>query len=97
MIGYDDVSSDDMLEKREKELVKSGEIEYSDYDRNIEWEGKFDIAIKKSWTDGEFKFVAIDDDGNIIKGVPKSMLPSKKSVQLKFDDEKETLYERTQD
>ncbi len=84
---YDD--DDIALEKREKELIKSGDIEYSDYDRNIEWEGKFDIAIKKSWTDGEFKFVAIDDDGNIIKGVPKSMLPSKKSVQLKFDDEKD--------
>ena len=84
---YED--DDEALSKREKELMKSGDIEYSDYDKNIEWEGQFSIAIKKAWTDGEWKFIAVDDDGNVIKGVPKSMLPSKKTVQMKFDDEKD--------
>lgn len=83
---YDD--DDVELSKREKALIKSGEIEYSDYDKNIEWEGQFDVAIKKSWTDGDWKFVAIDDDGDIIN-IPKSMLPSKKTVSMKFDDEKD--------
>ena len=69
--------------------MKSGDIVYSDYDKHIEWEGKFDVAIKKAWTDGSWKFVAVDDDMNIISGVPKSMLPSKKAVQMKFDDEKD--------
>lgn len=86
-LEYDD--DDDLLVKREKELMKSGDIDYSDYDLNIEWEGNFDVAIKKSFQTGDWKFMAIDDDGNIIKGVPKSMLPSKKSVQMKFDDEKD--------
>ena len=86
LIYDDDV---DLLTKREKELIKSGDIEYSDYDKNIEWEGQFDTAIMKSWTDGQWKFIAVDNDGNIIKGVPKSMLPSKKTVQMKFDDEKD--------
>lgn len=84
---YDD--DDELLMKREKELMKSGDIEYSDYDSNIEWEGQFDVAIKKSFQTGDWKFIAINDDGNIIKGVPKSMLPSKKTVQIKFDDEKD--------
>lgn len=83
---YDD--DDDELSKREKALIKSGDIEYSDYDKNIEWEGQFDVAIKKSWTDGDWKFVAVDDDENIIN-IPKSMLPSKKTVSMKFDDEKD--------
>lgn len=84
---YDD--DDELLSKKEKELLKSGDIEYSDYDANIEWEGQFDVAIKKSFQTGDWKFMAIDDDGNVIRGVPKSMLPSKKSVQMKFDDEKD--------
>ena len=84
---YDD--DDEALSKREKELLKSGDIEYSDYDKHIEWEGQFDVAIKKAWTDGDWKFIAVDDDGNILKDVPKSMLPSKKTVQMKFDDEKD--------
>ena len=88
---YDD--DDDLLLKREKDLIKSGDIEYSDYDKNIEWEGQFDVAVKKSFQTGEWKFMAIDDDGNVIKGVPKSMLPSKKTVQMKFDDEKDVAYD----
>ena len=88
---YDD--DDDLLLKREKDLMKSGDIEYSDYDSNIEWEGQFDVAVKKSFQTGDWKFIAIDDDGNVIKGVPKSMLPSKKAVQMKFDDEKDVAYD----
>ena len=90
-LAYDD--DDDLLIKREKDLLKSGDIEYSDYDKNIEWEGQFDVAVKKSFQTGEWKFMAIDDDGNVIRDVPKSMLPSKKTVQMKFDDEKDVAYD----
>ena len=76
------------LPKREKELLKSGDLKYSDYDKNIEYEGKFDVAIKKAFTTGEWKFIAVDRDGSILD-IPKSMLPSKKVAQMKFDDEKD--------
>ena len=75
--------------KREKALLESGDIEYSKYDANIEYEGSFDVAIKKSFQTGEWKFVAVDGDNRIID-VPKSMLPSKKTTSMKFDDEKDT-------
>lgn len=76
--------------KREKDLIDSGEIEYSKYDQNIEYEGQFDVAVKKSFQTGEWKFVAINDDGKFLKDVPKSMLPSKKTASMKFDDENDT-------
>lgn len=87
-------SYDGDLFSREKELLKSGDISYTGYDENIEWEGKFDIAIKKSFQTDEWKFIAIDKDGNIIPGVPKDMLPSKKTMQLIFDDEKDVAIDR---
>lgn len=87
-------SYDNDLFTREKELIKSGDIEYTGYDKNIEWEGKFDIAIKKSFTTQEWKFVAIDKDGNIMPDVPKDMFPSKKTMQLIFDDEKDVAIDR---
>lgn len=80
--------NEDSFMRRERELIESGDIEYSKYDANIEYEGKFDVAIKKSYKDGEWKFVAIDGDGQFID-VPKSMLPSKKVTKMKFDDEKD--------
>lgn len=83
---YED--DDEALSKREKELLKSGDLKYSDYDKNIEYEGKFDVAIKKAFTTGEWKFIAVDRDGSILD-IPKSMLPSKKVAQMKFDDEKD--------
>jgi hypothetical protein len=83
-----DVHEDGFL-KREKALLDSGDIEYSKYDENIEYEGAFDVAIKKSFQTGEWKFVAVDDNNRIID-VPKSMLPSKKTTSMKFDDEKDT-------
>lgn len=84
----------EILMKRTKELKKSGDIEFSDWDENIEWEGKYNVAIKKSWTDGEWKFIAVDDDGNVMRDVPKSMLPSKKRVQIQFDDEKDVAIDK---
>ena len=83
-----DVHEDGFL-KREKALLESGDIEYSKYDENIEYEGAFNVAIKKSFQTGDWKFVAVDDDNKIIN-VPKSMLPSKKTTSMKFDDEKDT-------
>ena len=83
-----DVHEDGFL-KREKALLESGDIEYSKYDANIEYEGSFDVAIKKSFQTGEWKFVAVDNNNRIID-VPKSMLPSKKTTSMKFDDEKDT-------
>ena len=83
-----DVHEDGFL-KREKALLESGDIEYSKYDENIQYEGAFDVAIKKSFQTGEWKFVAVDDNNRIID-VPKSMLPSKKTASMKFDDEKDT-------
>lgn len=91
---YKDADMDDLLIKREKDLLKSGDINYSSYDKNIEWEGRFNVAIKKSWSDNSWKFIAIDDDGNVLKDVPKSMLPSKKTVQLTFDDERDCAIDR---
>ena len=87
-------SYNDDLFAREKELIKSGDISYTGYDKNIEWEGKFDVAIKKSFSTQEWKFVAIDKDGNIMPDVPKDMLPSKKTMQLIFDDEKDIAIDR---
>ena len=43
------MDNEDAFLKKEKELIKSGEIEYSKYDENIEYEGRFNIAIKKSF------------------------------------------------
>lgn len=83
---YED--AEDGFLKREKALLESGDIEYSKYDANIEYEGSFDVAIKKSFQTGDWKFVAIDGDGKFID-IPKSMLPSKKTTSMKFDDEKD--------
>ncbi len=69
-------------------LLDSGEIEYSKYDQNIEYEGNFNVAIKKSFQDGSWKFIAVNDDNEFID-IPKSMLPSKKTTSMKFDDEKD--------
>lgn len=82
-------SVEDDFFKREKELLSSKELSYSKYDQNIEYEGKFNVAIKKGWQDGEWKFVAVDNDNNFVD-VPKSMLPSKKAANMKFDDEKDS-------
>jgi hypothetical protein len=90
---YDDFEDNDLM-SREKKLLKSGDIEYSPYEQNIEWEGKFNVAIKKAWKDGDWKFIAIDNDDNIIKDVPKSMFPSKKAVKMNFDDEKDVAIDR---
>lgn len=84
----------ELLMERTKKLKKSGDIEFSDWDENIEWEGKYNVAIKKSWTDGEWKFIAVDDEGNVMRDVPKSMLPSKKRVQMQFDDEKDMAIDK---
>lgn len=81
--------TEDAFLKREKALLESGDIEYSSYDENIEYEGQFNVAIKKSFQTGEWKFVAVDDNNRFIK-VPKSLLPSKKTTSMKFDDEKDT-------
>lgn len=81
--------SEEIFMRKEKELLDSGEIEYSKYDQNIEYEGSFNVAIKKGFQDGNWKFVAVDNDNNFID-VPKSMLPSKKAASMKFDDEKDT-------
>lgn len=86
--GYDYGDDSDLLKKREKELIESGDLEYSDYDKHIEYEGRFDVAIKKAFTTGEWKFIAVDKNGSILD-IPKSMLPSKKATQMKFDDEKD--------
>ena len=83
----DDIIDDKDLDARERALMKSGDLEYSDYDENIEYEGQFKIGIKKAYTTGEWKFVGLDNDGNIIPGIPKSHFPSKKTCQMKFDDE----------
>ena len=84
----------EVLMNREKELRKSGDIEYSDWNKNIEWEGNYNVAIKKSWKTGDWKFIAVDDDGNIMRDVPKAMLPSKNSVQIAFDDEKDKAIDK---
>jgi len=81
--------NEDAFFKREKDLIDAGEIEYSKYDQNIEYEGQFDVGIKKSFQNGDWKFVAIDDNGKFLD-IPKSMLPSKKSASMKFDDENDT-------
>ena len=83
---YEDV--EDGFLKREKALLEAGDIEYSKYDANIEYEGSFDVAIKKSFQTGDWKFIAIDSDGKFLD-IPKSMLPSKKTTSMKFDDEKD--------
>ena len=80
--------NEDAFLAKERELLKSGDIEYSKYDENIEYEGNFNVAIKKSFQTGDWKFVAVDDENNFID-VPKSMLPSKKTASMKFDDEKD--------
>ena len=84
----------EILMKKTRALKKSGDIEFSDWNENIEWEGRYNVAIKKSWTDGEWKFIAVDDDGNVMRDVPKSMLPSKKRVQIQFDDEKDVAIDK---
>lgn len=86
----DDFYSDneEAFYKREKDLLDSGDIKYSKYDQNIEYEGSYNIAIKKGWEDGSWKFIAVDDDGKFLD-IPKSMLPSKKSASIKWDDEKD--------
>lgn len=84
----------DLLMKKTKELKKSGAIEFSEWDENIEWEGRYNVAVKKSWTDGKWKFIAVDDDGNVMRDVPDSMLPSKKRVQMQFDDEKDVAIDK---
>ena len=90
---YDDGDADILFE-RMKKLEKSGEIELSDWNRNIEYEGTFNVAIKKAWETGEWKFIAVDDENNIMKDVPKSMLPSKKRVNMMFDDEKDVAVDK---
>lgn len=84
---------DDLLMKREKQLIDKGELKYNVYDENIHLEGKYTVAIKKSWTDGDYKFVAVDKNNKIID-IPKKLLPKKSNCNMKFDDEKDVGLEQ---
>lgn len=84
---------EDRLSKRIKQLEKSGDLEYNNYDKNIEYEGKFTTAIKKSWSTGEWKFIGLDNTGRTVD-VPKALLPSKKTCDMQFDDEKDMAIDR---
>lgn len=91
--GYNDDESDDQLSKRLKRLQDDGDLEYNKYDKHIQYENQFTTAIKKSWKDGDWKFIALDNSGNTMD-VPKSVFPSKKTCDIQFDDEKDIAVDR---
>jgi len=78
--------------KRDKSLddaFKSKDLELNDYDRIIKYEGSWLPAIKADYEERDWKFVAVGDDGNIIKKFPSNLLPKKKNSQIDFlDDDK---------
>jgi len=95
-----DKDAEDNFNRRVTKLLEDGGIELSPYEAAIEMEGKHKVAIMKSFKTGEWKPVAIDNNGKIIKDFKEKypgVLPKRKELDLKFDDEKDIAKDRKTD
>lgn len=85
----DDYDSNDldMLKSRERELVKTGDIKYNEYEMSMKYENSVSLDIYKNKETGKWRFVAMNrDTGMEVEDYP---LPSKKSCgNMKFDDDR---------
>lgn len=91
---------DNTFDKLAAEMIRNGEIELTPHEANIGMEGKYKVAVRKSYKNHDWEFMAIDNYGNEIKGFKDKhpgVLPKKKGVNLWFDDEKNIAKDRTVD
>jgi len=87
-----DKGQEDSFNKHVSKLIKNGDIELSPHELAIDMEGKFKPAIMKSFKTGDFQVVALDNNGKIIRDFKDKypgLLPKKKELNLKWDDEKD--------
>jgi hypothetical protein len=85
---------EESFEKRVSKLVKNGDIEMTPHELSIDMEGKYKVAIMKSFKTDECQVIAIDNNGKIIRDFKDKypgLLPKKKDLDLKFDDEKDLV------
>jgi len=92
--------SEENFEKRVTKLIKEGEIELSPHELAIDMEGKYKVAIMKSFKTGDWAVVATDLNGKIIRDFKErypGLLPKKKDLDLRWDDEKDIAKDRKTD
>jgi hypothetical protein len=91
---------EDKFDKHAAGLIKSGKIELSPHEAAIEMEGKYIAAIKKSFKTQEWCVIALDNNGMEIKNFTEKygkILPKRKNLDLKFDDERGVAKDRSTD
>ena len=89
---YRDDDTDDRLLSRASKLIKDGSIELTAHEAGIHLEGRYRVAVMKSYKTGDWKFIATDNDGKVIKNFETDnpgLLPKKKHTNLRFDDERD--------
>lgn len=77
---------------RAKSLINSGELEFTPHEASIEMEGKYRVAVKKSFKTEDWIFIALDNNGMEIRDFKEKypgLLPKKKNHELRFDDDKD--------
>jgi hypothetical protein len=82
---------DDFMSTATK-LIKSGDFKLTPHEAAIGIEGKYKVAIKKSFSTQEWKFIAIDHNGNEIANFKEKhpgVLPKRKDHDIRFDDDKD--------
>jgi hypothetical protein len=95
--NYEVINEDtgERIKKRRSELLENNELNYTEYEKNIELE-KRDIetvVIMNPKNPSEWQFAAIDEDENIMKDYP--MLPNPESVgNLTIDQEAGTARDK---
>jgi len=88
------------FEKRVTQLLKDGDIELSPHELAIDMEGKYKVAIMKSFKTGDWSVIALDLNDKIIKDFKEKypgLLPKKKELDLKWDDERDLARDRKTD
>lgn len=85
-------TEEESFEKRVTKLLKDGDIEMSPHELAIDMEGKYKVAIMKSFKNGDWAVVAVDNNGKILRDFKDKypgLLPKRKELDLKWDDEKD--------
>jgi len=97
---YREDNDEERFLNRASKLIRDEDIELSPHEASIEMEGKYKIAIKKSFKTGDWQFVALDNHGSEIRNFKDKypgLLPKRKNVDLRFDDEQDIAKDRRTD